>query len=173
VADTVSASVEITDQAPHVVPGDADLRKANGDRGIYPTEDTQIPDWDGVRPNYALIIDHLLYVDGASMTSGPSHTSPTSPSKHVRRATKISEKYRLCERLLRRDAGDRLAGSGPPGATPRHLASSVRRALHKLWAPTEAPRRHSGPRWRGASWLRPVARDWRGFVQDMGDDITP
>jgi hypothetical protein len=81
VADTVSASVEITNQAPHVVPGDADLRKANGDRGIYPTEDTQIPDWDGVRPNYALIIDHLLYVDGRLNDVRPEPYEPNEPEQ--------------------------------------------------------------------------------------------
>ncbi len=44
--------------------GDKTLRGANTQAGVNPGEESQTPDWDGTRPNYAMIIEHLLYVDG-------------------------------------------------------------------------------------------------------------
>jgi hypothetical protein len=50
---------------PITVPaGDDTLRRANTEAGVNPGEQTQTPDWDGTRPNYAMIIEHLLYLDG-------------------------------------------------------------------------------------------------------------
>jgi hypothetical protein len=47
-----------------VEPGDRPLREANDNHGIYPGQDSQLPDWDGRHPDYPLIIDLLLSTDG-------------------------------------------------------------------------------------------------------------
>jgi hypothetical protein len=47
-----------------VAAGDSGLRTGNSNRGIHPGQDTQLPDWDGRHPDYPLIIDLLLSVDG-------------------------------------------------------------------------------------------------------------
>jgi hypothetical protein len=54
----------ITNPAITVPTGDHALRQANTQAGINPDEETQTPDWDGTRPNYPMIIEHLLYLDG-------------------------------------------------------------------------------------------------------------
>jgi hypothetical protein len=47
-----------------VPPGDGYIRDRNTDLGIRPTDETTVPDWDGIRPNYPMIIDLLLDLDG-------------------------------------------------------------------------------------------------------------
>lgn len=47
-----------------VAPGDRGLRELNAERGVHPTEDSPVPDWDGTRPDYPHIIDILLDAEG-------------------------------------------------------------------------------------------------------------
>ncbi len=47
-----------------VPPGDRAVRQHNITHGIHPSLETLIPDWDGQRPDYPMIIDALLQDDG-------------------------------------------------------------------------------------------------------------
>jgi hypothetical protein len=44
--------------------GDSSLRDFNAAQGVDPTDETSVPDWDGRPPNYPMVIDFLLAVDG-------------------------------------------------------------------------------------------------------------
>ncbi len=60
-----------------VTAGDDHIRHANTARGIHPTPDTPVCDWDGERPDYGYIIQGLLYTRHTPPM--PPTTEPTFP----------------------------------------------------------------------------------------------
>lgn len=54
----------LTNPTTTVEAGDHALRRLNTINNIHPSADNLVPDWDGTRPDYPLIIDTLLYNNG-------------------------------------------------------------------------------------------------------------